>query len=170
MEFQPGISGNPDGAPTKYKPEYNQQAFKLALLGATDAEMADFFQVHVDTIHEWKKVHVLFSDSVNDGKVKADSEVANKLYDRALGAKWTEQAAFKVRNQKESGVFTEEVVIVDLQKGAPPDTQAISLWLRNRKSSAWKDKTETDHTTGGQPFQFTPNIGALGNGATEDNV
>ena len=33
----------PIGRPTKYKPEYSAQAQKLCLLGATDAEMADFF-------------------------------------------------------------------------------------------------------------------------------
>jgi hypothetical protein len=31
------------GRPTKYKEEYNEQAYKLCLLGATDKELADFF-------------------------------------------------------------------------------------------------------------------------------
>jgi hypothetical protein len=45
MEFQPGISGNPEGAPTKYKPEYNKQAFKLALLGASDKAICWFLEL-----------------------------------------------------------------------------------------------------------------------------
>lgn len=32
------------GRPTKYKEEYTDQAYKLCLLGATDKEMADFFE------------------------------------------------------------------------------------------------------------------------------
>jgi hypothetical protein len=31
------------GRPSKFDPEYVEQARKLALLGATDAEMADFW-------------------------------------------------------------------------------------------------------------------------------
>lgn len=34
------------GRPTKYKKEYDDQAFKLCLLGATDKEIADFFEVN----------------------------------------------------------------------------------------------------------------------------
>lgn len=32
------------GRPTKYKPEYAEQASKLCALGATDAQLADFFE------------------------------------------------------------------------------------------------------------------------------
>lgn len=148
MQFQTGTSGNLNGAPTKYHNQFNEQAYKLALLGATDAELAEFFGVCEATLNKWKIKYPLFVESIHNGKVRADADVAHKLYDRAIGAKWIEQAAFKVRNQTESGVFTEEVVIVDLERGAPPDTQAISLWLRNRKSTLWKDKVDINH--GGQ--------------------
>ena len=43
------------GRPTKYKAEYAEQARKLCLLGATDMEMADFFEVSEFTINKWKK-------------------------------------------------------------------------------------------------------------------
>ena len=42
------------GRPTKYKDEYCEQAYKLCLLGATDKEMADFFQVSLSTLNLWK--------------------------------------------------------------------------------------------------------------------
>lgn len=35
----------PGGRPTKYKPEYVEQSAKLCALGATDMELADFFEV-----------------------------------------------------------------------------------------------------------------------------
>ncbi|MBL3206262.1 terminase, partial [Klebsiella pneumoniae] len=41
------------GRPSKYKPEFAEQAKKLAVLGATDAQMADFFEVSVSTINLW---------------------------------------------------------------------------------------------------------------------
>jgi hypothetical protein len=44
------------GRPTKYQPEFAEQAYKLCLLGATDPEMADFFEVCVATVQNWKKM------------------------------------------------------------------------------------------------------------------
>lgn len=135
------------GRPSDYQPAFVGQAFKLALLGATDKEMADFFEVSEVTLNAWKKVHPDFLKSMLDGKMKADTEVANKLYEKALGAEWTQQQAFKIRTQTASGMFTEDVKIVDVRCAAPPDTQAISLWLRNRQSGKWRDKV--DHEVSG---------------------
>ena len=145
MSHEPTLK-KPTGRPTKYRPDYCEQAKKLALLGLTDSEMAEFFEVCEDTIHEWKKTHHEFSESIHAGKLPADAEIAHSLYDRAKGARWTEQAAFKVRHQTASGVFTEEVQIVELQKGAPPDTQAASLWLRNRRPKSWRDTQHIEQT------------------------
>ena len=35
-----------------------------------------------------------------------------------------------------------EIVITPTVKHYPPDTQAASLWLRNRQPQLWRDKTE----------------------------
>lgn len=139
--------------PTDYLPEYPQQAHKLALLGATDKEMADFFEVNPDTIYEWKKKYPAFSESIRDGKIKADSHVAAKLYDRAIGAEWVEDAAFKVKKieygdgGKKISEY-EEVITVPVRKSAPPDTAAITRWLTNRQSDKWQEKV--DMNLGGQ--------------------
>ena len=45
------------GRPTLFKEEYLEQAYKLCLLGATDADLADFFGVDEDTINLWKRTH-----------------------------------------------------------------------------------------------------------------
>lgn len=42
------------GRPSKFKPEFIEQAEKLCKLGATDLEMADFFEVDVRTLYRWK--------------------------------------------------------------------------------------------------------------------
>ncbi len=49
------------GRPTKYKAEYAEQAAKLCKLGATDAQLADFFEVSVSTVNLWKVEHREFS-------------------------------------------------------------------------------------------------------------
>ena len=47
--------------PTKYNKEYNMQAYKLALLGATDVELADFFEVNQDTIVTGKQLDTVYN-------------------------------------------------------------------------------------------------------------
>lgn len=125
------------GRPSKYKEEYAEQARKLCLLGATDAELANFFEVNEDTIHEWKKVHQEFSESIQRGKLLADAEVAEKLYHRALGYS---HKAEKIM------VVDKCVVREEYTEHYPPDTPAASLWLRNRQSAKWRDKQDHEVT------------------------
>lgn len=126
------------GRPTKYKKEYDEQVRKLCLLGATDEAIADFFGVSVKTLIEWRKVHPSFLQSTTQGKMLADADVAEKLYDRACGYS---HEAVKIFNQQ--GVE----MVVPYTEHYPPDTQAASLWLRNRQPKLWRDKPE-DATTG----------------------
>ena len=49
------------GRPTDYKKEYDEQAYKLTLLGAVDTELANFFNVAEATIHNWKINHIVTS-------------------------------------------------------------------------------------------------------------
>src|SRR5690606_21525869 len=90
------------GRPSLYRPEYAEQARKLCLLGATDKQLADFFNVTEQTINGWKIDFPEFFESLRAGKMKADAEVASKLYDRAIGAEWVEQQAFKVKKGKDN--------------------------------------------------------------------
>jgi hypothetical protein len=91
-----GIGGDymPRGRPTAYKKEYNEQAYKLCLLGATDKEMADFFGVSEVTFNAWKKNHPEFLKSLKKGKEIADANVASRLYERAMGYSHPEEKIF----------------------------------------------------------------------------
>jgi hypothetical protein len=124
------------GAPTLYKEAYNEQARKLCLLGYTDKELAYFFNVCEDTIHEWKKVYPDFSESINKGKDVADGEVAQALYHRALGYSHAEDDIKAING---------EIVITKTTKHYPPDTAAAFIWLKNRRSKKWKDKQIVEH-------------------------
>jgi len=84
------------GRPSKYKPEYAEQAYKLCLLGATDAELADFFAVSEQTINAWKGDFPEFLESLTNGKHHADAKVAQALYHRALGYSHPEDKIFQV--------------------------------------------------------------------------
>jgi hypothetical protein len=147
------------GRPSLYQPDYPEQARKLCLLGLTNDELAEFFCVNVDTIHEWKKQHKDFSDAISAGKLKADADVAAKLHERAMGAEWSEDQAFKLKRVEylDNGRKireVEEVIVVQVRRAAPPDTPALSLWLRNRQPARWRDKPEpSDDDAQAQPIK-----------------
>jgi DNA-binding XRE family transcriptional regulator len=123
------------GRPTKYKTEYAEQAYKLCLLGATDADMAKFFDVEEQTINNWKKDYPDFFESIKKGKIQADSEIASKLYHRAKGYEHDEDYITQFQGQP---------VIVPTVKHYPPDTTAAIFWLKNRQPDKWRDKQEVD--------------------------
>jgi len=135
------------GRPSKYKEEYNEQAYKLCLLGATDAKLADFFDVTEQTINNWKIEFPEFFESLKKGKVIADATIAEGLYNRAKGAVINVQQAIKLKDSQfnsEGRKISEEerIEVVDLIQEVPPDTAAGIFWLKNRNPEMWRDKRE----------------------------
>lgn len=137
---------NNAGRPTKYRKEYNEQAYELCLLGLTDKQLAEHFEVNVDTIHEWKKAHPEFSDSLNRGKLLADGKVAAALYKRAIGFSYEELTFEKIDNKvtleatttgeiKTNDAYKKKIVT----KMVVPDAGAAALWLKNRQRELWRD-------------------------------
>jgi hypothetical protein len=125
--------------PTKYKPEYAEQAAKLCKLGATDAQLADFFEVAISTINLWKVEHAEFSESVKLPKVEADERVEQSLYRRAMGYE---------HDEVDIRVVGGEIVKTPIRKYYPPDSTAMIFWLKNRKPADWRDKQEIEHQGG----------------------
>lgn len=125
------------GAPTKYKEEYNDLAYKYCLLGATDEVLATYFNVVVDTINEWKKVYPQFSASIIKGKYQADAEIAHSLYHRAKGYQHPDV---------DIKMFEGEIIQTPLTKHYPPDTAAAIIWLKNRQPKQWRDKQEVENS------------------------
>lgn len=58
---------------SKYKAEYDELAYNYCLLGATDAQLANFFGVKEQTINNWKNKHKSFFESLKKGKDSADA-------------------------------------------------------------------------------------------------
>lgn len=122
--------------PTAYRKEYAEQARKLCLLGATDMELAGFFNVAKSTINLWKKKYPEFSDSLKKGKAVADAEVVESLYKRAIGIEYTEKKV-RIDGKKEIKEITKRLI--------PPDPTSAIFWLKNRQKEKWRDKQEIDH-------------------------
>lgn len=123
----------PAGRPTSYKKEYAEQAKKLCALGATDAQLADFFEVAISTISLWKVKHPEFSEALKMVKAEADERVEQSLYRRAMGYE---------HDEVDIRVIDGKVVQTPIRKFYPPDTVAAIFWLKNRKKEEWRDRVE----------------------------
>jgi hypothetical protein len=85
----------------------------------------------------WKAAQPTFLESITRGKEKADAEIAESLFHRAKGYRHPE---VHVSN------FQGNITLTPLTKHYPPDTQAASLWLRNRQPKLWRDKMDLEHS------------------------
>lgn len=131
------------GRPTAYKPEYDDIAHSMALLGATDAQLAGAFGVTEQTINNWKLAHPNFFESLKRGKDEADARVAKSLFERALGYSHPAVKIITVPRGSNQGSDIEEVPYTEHY---PPDTTAAIFWLKNRQRDQWRDKQEVEHS------------------------
>jgi hypothetical protein len=127
----------PQGRPTKYKSEYDEQGYRLTLLGLTDKQIADFFEVNEDTINEWKKIYSSFSESLKAGKENSDANIVKSLYKRATGM---------TIKEVDIKVIDGEIVKTVIDKELPPDPTACFFWLKNRQPKMWRDKQEIENS------------------------
>jgi hypothetical protein len=145
---------NKGGQPTKYRPEFVDQAYRLCLLRAIDKEIAEFFGVVEATLYNWKNEHPDFADAIRRGKEQADMEVSSRLFARAVGQKVKKQQAIKIREDffDDTGKkikSAERIEIVDLEEELPADVKAQIYWLNNRRNKnaePWKDRQDHELT------------------------
>lgn len=119
------------GRPSKYRDEFPEQARKLCLLGATDEDMARFFEVAKSTITLWVREHQNFSAAIKNGKMLADATIADSLYQRAKGYSHRSVKIMVVDKCVEQVPFTEHY---------PPDPTSMIFWLKNRRPDLWREK------------------------------
>lgn len=127
------------GRDSEYDPSMNDQARKLALLGMTNEEMADFFGVHVSTFYRWQSENSAFREAVNEGKVAADANVADSFYKRATGEHVEIEKIVKNRETGEHSVIKVKTYI-------PGEASAALNWLKNRQPARWRDMKAIEHS------------------------
>jgi hypothetical protein len=116
------------GRPTLYKPEYAEEAHGHCLAGATNADLADVFEVAPRTIDNWIANIPEFAKAVREGRAVADARVARSLYERAVGYQHTVEQTVLHRGVERKLTNTVHY---------PPDTGACIFWLRNRRRDLW---------------------------------
>ena len=132
------------GRPPRYKPEYAEQANKLCQLGATDADLASFFEVSTVTIWRWAGRYEEFCNALKTGKSVADERVERSLYHKAVGYTFDAVKIFMPSGAKAP-------VHASYREHVPPDTTACIFWLKNRRRQQWcdvhKHKHEHEHAS-----------------------
>src|ERR1044072_7968440 len=73
------------GPASGFKPEYCKLARKFCILGATNEQLAELFEVSLSTVGAWLVQFPEFKQAVNQGRAVADADVAESLYSRATG-------------------------------------------------------------------------------------
>ncbi len=89
------------------------------------------------TLDRWKTRHKEFRIAIQLGKIRADAEIAESLYNRARGMSLPAVKIFQ--GTPEAGP-----VIVPHQEHLPPDVGAAKLWLSRRQPERWKERQEVD--------------------------
>jgi hypothetical protein len=133
------------GRPPIYKPEFAEQARKLCELGATDADVAEFFGVADRTIYRWQAQHDEFCQALKAGKVAADDRVERSLYHKACGYSFDAVKIFMPAGAKKP-------VLVPYREHVPPDTTACIFWLKNRRPVLWREKVDGAKAESESPF------------------
>ncbi len=118
------------GRPTKFDKKMVPKIKKLVQLGATDFEIAQFLDVSMATLSNWKVKHKDFLEALSDWKKEADRRVVRTLYERAVGYRFLEE---KIFCNKDGDVTRVEVVTL-----IPPDVRAQQYWLNNRDPENWR--------------------------------
>lgn len=126
-----------------FEPKWNekrpQQAYELALLGATNAMMATVFECNVQTIDYWMRTKPEFKEAVHRGRMMTDAKVAKALVQCATGYEYYEEHIITVKGESK---------VVTIKKRVPPNPWAAFKWLSTRQRELWADvhKTETTNT------------------------
>lgn len=110
--------------------------------GLSSKQIANNIGISRSTLYEWKKKYTDISDTLESGK-EIIEEVENALLKKALGYRYEEQQAIKVKeiyyDDKNNKCQKETVTIVSIEKEVPPDTTAIKFWLVNKAKKEWND-------------------------------
>ena len=135
------------GRPSQYDASFCGHVRRLARLNLplTNAALAKYFGVCDRTIQRWKSQNPEFCRAVELAGLPFQMDVADRLYETAMGAEWTEQKAFKLK-EIEYGANgkklreVERIELVDVNRRAAPNVNAQQFFLRNHRPDVWREK------------------------------
>lgn len=147
------------GRPTKYKPEYAEQAKDICRWGGfSQAKLAKVFGVDKKSITNWRKEFEDFDDAIRAGMDRFNMDLAEKsLLKLVKGFRIKEKKYEQGKVLGDDGKETVEMVLVEERtKQIPPNVRAIETFLRSRDPERWPSKQNIELTgKNGTPVQMT---------------
>jgi len=119
------------GRPTAYKRRFDGEAYRLAFLGLTGAELGEFFEVTEQTIYNWMKTHASFRAAIKRGREHADGKVAEAMYRAAIGYECEQYQVVAGKHGPE---------VVPCIERHSPNVAAGKNWLANRQRDKWSEQ------------------------------
>lgn len=124
------------GRPTKYEGEKTDKvAARMALIGATERDIAMALGIDTSTLWRWKREHDTFCNALTVDKAVYDDRVERSLAQRALGYEIEEEKVYFPSGSKEP-------VKVSVKKHVPASDTAAIFWLKNRRPDMWRDRQD----------------------------
>jgi hypothetical protein len=109
-------------------PDWRHLVESFCTLGASDEQLAQLFSVSPETLAGWMAEIPDFADAVRCGRNLANADVANSLYQLAVGYSHRVERVLTGRD----GPMT-----VSFLKRHPPSHVACKTWLENRRPQDW---------------------------------
>ncbi len=125
------------GPAPRYTPNNCTIAYKFCLLGATNEDLAELFEVSLSTVNNWLARYPEFRKAVQEGRDVIDADVAHSLAQKAKGFTHADVKVLVIDGAPQE---------VEYNRYFPPDTQAAIFWLRNRRRKQWREVIEHEHT------------------------
>ena len=130
----------PISLPPTYRPHYAEEARKLALMRATDEDLAQHFDIPLATLNEWRATIPDFAEAVRYGRKMGDADVVDGLHQAASGFSCE---VVKIFRPFAAG---EEPIRAGTIQHRPPHTPACIFWLVNRLPQDWRHKVVIEAT------------------------
>lgn len=121
------------GRPSDWKPEYVEQARKLAGMGHTHLEIARFFEVEDRTFRRWMHKYPELREALLIPEEQANRQVILSLYKQAVGYE---------REEEEIKVVKGKIVRMKVLRYYPPSTSAGIFWAKSK--AGLRDDTPID--------------------------
>ena len=125
--------------PAKWNERKIETAYLLALLGATNQQMADAMEVSLSTLQWWMRERPEFGQAVSEGKLGADTKVVKALYSCATGYDYEEEVATYDRP-------TKSYIKTTVKRHRPADTWAALKILATRHREQWSETHKVEFT------------------------
>lgn len=123
------------GRPTKFNDSLESVAIALAEKGHIDREIAEIIGVSESALNEHKKRNKEFHESLKQAKSEHDNAVVEQaLLKRAIGLTVKETQTRSV-----DGKLVKTVI----EKELPPDSAALTLYLRNRMPDRYNKERQS---------------------------